>query len=62
MKSFKVLAKTVSYSEITIKANTAEEAEAIASEMDGADFTSCDDDSGYFEVCKGETIEVSITH
>lgn len=62
MKTFKVLAKTVSYSEITIKANTAEEAEAIASEMDGAEFTPCDDDSGYFEVCKGEAIEVSITH
>lgn len=56
MKQFKVLAKLVIYSEIIIEANTAEEAEAIAGGKDGGEFIQTD--SGYFEVCKGEAVEL----
>lgn len=57
-KQFKVLAKSVTYCEIVVEAETPEHAEALAKEMDAGDFTPCDPDAGYFEVCDGEATEV----
>lgn len=58
MKKFNVLAKVVTYCEIEVEAETAEQAEGLAKEMDAGDFIPCDPEQGYFEVCNGEAKEV----
>ena len=48
-KKFKVEAKTVTYCYIEVEADSKEEAFALATEIDGGDFIT-DDENGYFEL------------
>ena len=52
MKKYKVIAKSVSYPYVIVKANNEEEALEIAEELDGGDFE--EDWDGDFEILEAE--------
>ncbi|MEK6829782.1 MAG: hypothetical protein AABY15_06700 [Nanoarchaeota archaeon] len=57
-KTFKVKAKCTTYSHIEIEAYDVDEANDIAENTDGGDFTSDDEEGGDWEILSDETKEV----
>lgn len=57
MAKFKVEAKTVTFCYVVIEADSAEEANEKAENMDGGDFINSPEPNGYFELMRGNTEE-----